>query len=68
MESVSADGRRGVAVVSTPGAPGDVQLIDHFSPDSSFARKKLIGDRRRAIGIEPNAWCEELTRSDSLCR
>jgi dipeptidyl aminopeptidase/acylaminoacyl peptidase len=28
MESVSADGRRGVAVVSTPGAPGDVHLID----------------------------------------
>jgi dipeptidyl aminopeptidase/acylaminoacyl peptidase len=28
MESMSADGRRGVAVVGTPDAPGDVQLID----------------------------------------
>jgi len=28
MESVSADGRRGVAVVSTPTAPGEVELID----------------------------------------
>jgi len=28
MESISADGRRGVAVISTPEAPGEVQLID----------------------------------------
>jgi dipeptidyl aminopeptidase/acylaminoacyl peptidase len=28
MESVSADGRRGVAVVSTPEAPGEIELID----------------------------------------
>jgi dipeptidyl aminopeptidase/acylaminoacyl peptidase len=28
MESVSADGRRGVAVVSAPDAPGEVHLID----------------------------------------
>ena len=28
MESVSADGKRGVAVVSKPDSPGEVQLID----------------------------------------
>jgi dipeptidyl aminopeptidase/acylaminoacyl peptidase len=28
MESISADGKRGVAVVSTPTTPGEVQLID----------------------------------------
>src|SRR5205814_1771467 len=28
VESVSADGRRGVAVVSTPTTPGEVNLID----------------------------------------
>jgi dipeptidyl aminopeptidase/acylaminoacyl peptidase len=28
MESVSADGKRGVVVMSKPDAPGDVQLID----------------------------------------
>jgi dipeptidyl aminopeptidase/acylaminoacyl peptidase len=28
MESVSADGKRGVAVISTPDAPGDVHAID----------------------------------------
>jgi dipeptidyl aminopeptidase/acylaminoacyl peptidase len=28
MESVSADGKRGVAVISTPDAPGEVHVID----------------------------------------
>jgi dipeptidyl aminopeptidase/acylaminoacyl peptidase len=28
MESISADGKRGVAVVSTPTTPGEVELID----------------------------------------
>jgi dipeptidyl aminopeptidase/acylaminoacyl peptidase len=28
MESLSADGKRGVAVISTPTTPGEVQLID----------------------------------------
>ena len=31
VESISADGRRGVAVVSTPDAPGDVNVIDMAS-------------------------------------
>ena len=51
-------------------ANGSSVLLALLTPFAmrSFARKKLIGDRRRAISIEPNAWCEELTGPDPLRR
>jgi dipeptidyl aminopeptidase/acylaminoacyl peptidase len=70
LESVSADGRRGAAVVSTPTSPGDVNVIDlttgqltpitHLNPkaaDFSLAQFKAISWKSQdGLEVEGMLW------------